>query len=216
MFTFQFLSSDMVTNVALAKVCALTSGLYVCMLPTFLKNYWTELHEIFRDDLSSSKDRSIRFWERSDQMSRSRSRKGQKLLDRIVMNVLRFSSDSSWNQRPKWFRIFRVIQVKVFWYVKHDMVTSLALSVYRPVCMKPAPKCYQLFSKTIGPVICMTDFQLDKGLSLIPSDQSRLFIYWWAIRSKIKAKVTKGTQKLLDQIAWNFQGWFVIIQGPIS
>ena len=27
-----------------------------------LKNYWTELHEIFRDDLSSSKDQSIRFW----------------------------------------------------------------------------------------------------------------------------------------------------------
>ena len=30
-------------------------------------NYWTELHEIFRDDLSSSKDQSIRFWERSGQ-----------------------------------------------------------------------------------------------------------------------------------------------------
>ena len=28
-----------------------------------LKNYWTEPHEIFRDDLSSSKDQSIRFWE---------------------------------------------------------------------------------------------------------------------------------------------------------
>ena len=27
-----------------------------------LKNYWIELHEIFRDDLSSSKDKSIRFW----------------------------------------------------------------------------------------------------------------------------------------------------------
>ena len=26
-----------------------------------LKNYWTKLHEIFRDDLSSSKDHSIRF-----------------------------------------------------------------------------------------------------------------------------------------------------------
>ena len=31
------------------------------------KNYWTELHEIFRDDLSSSKNQSIRFWERSGQ-----------------------------------------------------------------------------------------------------------------------------------------------------
>ena len=48
--------------------------MYVCMLPTFLKNYWTELHEIFRGDLSSSKDQSIRFWERSGQRSRSRSR----------------------------------------------------------------------------------------------------------------------------------------------
>ena len=52
--------------------------MYVCILPTFLKNYWTELHEIFRDDLSSSKDQSIRFWEQSGQRSRSRSQKGQK------------------------------------------------------------------------------------------------------------------------------------------
>ena len=28
-----------------------------------LKNYWAELHENFRDDLSSSKDHSISFWE---------------------------------------------------------------------------------------------------------------------------------------------------------
>ena len=48
------------------------------MLPTFLKSYWTELNEIFRDDLSLSKDQSIRFWERSGQRSRSRLRKGQK------------------------------------------------------------------------------------------------------------------------------------------
>ena len=74
---FNSLSSDMVTRVALVKVCTLTSGLYVCMLPAFLKNCWTELHEIFRDDLSSSKDQSIRFWERSGQRSRSRSQKGQ-------------------------------------------------------------------------------------------------------------------------------------------
>ena len=44
--------------------------MYVCILPTFLKNYWTELHEIFRDDLSSSKDQSIRFWERSGKSSK--------------------------------------------------------------------------------------------------------------------------------------------------
>ena len=34
---FNSLSSDMVTNVALAKVCSLLSGLYVCRLPPFLK-----------------------------------------------------------------------------------------------------------------------------------------------------------------------------------
>ena len=32
-----------------------------------VKNYWTKLHEIFRDDLSSSKDQSVRFWEQSGQ-----------------------------------------------------------------------------------------------------------------------------------------------------
>ena len=37
------------------------------MLPTFLKNYWTEFHEIFKDDLSSPKDQLIIFWERSGQ-----------------------------------------------------------------------------------------------------------------------------------------------------
>ena len=38
-----------------------------------VRNYWLELHEIFRDDLSSSKDQSIRFWKRSGQRSRPRS-----------------------------------------------------------------------------------------------------------------------------------------------
>ena len=42
------------------------------------KNYWTKLHEIFRNDLSSSKDQLVRFWERSGQRSRSRARKDQK------------------------------------------------------------------------------------------------------------------------------------------
>ena len=50
--------------------------MYVCMLLTFLKNYWAELNEIFRDDLSSSKD--------DDKGQGSRSQKGQKLLDRIA------------------------------------------------------------------------------------------------------------------------------------
>ena len=40
-----------------------------------VENYWTELHEIFRDDLSSSKDQSIRFGERSGQRSRSKRSK---------------------------------------------------------------------------------------------------------------------------------------------
>ena len=30
--------------------------MYVYMVPTFLKDYFTEFHEIFRDDLSSSKE----------------------------------------------------------------------------------------------------------------------------------------------------------------
>ena len=34
---------------------------------TLLKNYWTEMHEIFKDDLPSFKDQYIRFWERSGQ-----------------------------------------------------------------------------------------------------------------------------------------------------
>ena len=50
-----------------------------------VKNYWTELHEIFRGDLSSSKDQAIRFWERSDQ--RSRLRKGQKRVFVITRSV---------------------------------------------------------------------------------------------------------------------------------
>ena len=51
-----------------------------------VKNYWTELHEIFRDDLSSSKDQSVRFWEWSGQRSRLRSRKGQKLIFVIILS----------------------------------------------------------------------------------------------------------------------------------
>ena len=50
-----------------------------------LKNYRSELHEIFRDDLPSSKDQLIRFWEQSGQ--RSRSRKGQKFIFVIMCSV---------------------------------------------------------------------------------------------------------------------------------
>ena len=86
----------------------------VCMLPTFLKNYWTELHEIFRDDLSSSKDQSITSWERSGQRSRSRSRKGQKRIFVIT-------------------RCFRPIHMKLtpkcslFNSLSSDMMTNVAL-----------------------------------------------------------------------------------------
>ena len=52
-----------------------------------LKNYWTELHEISRDDLSSSKDQSIRFWDQSGQRSRLRSQKGQKFIFVITRSV---------------------------------------------------------------------------------------------------------------------------------
>ena len=62
---------------------------------TQVKNYWTELHEIFRDDLSSSKDHLIRFWRRSGQRSRSRSQKSQKRIFVITRSVsVRFI----WNQ----------------------------------------------------------------------------------------------------------------------
>ena len=63
-----------------------------------LKNYLTELHEIFRDDLSSSKDRMIKFWKWSRQRSRSRSQKGQKHILVITHSVfVRFI----WNQCQK-------------------------------------------------------------------------------------------------------------------
>ena len=51
-----------------------------------VKNYWTKLHEIIRDDLSSSKQ-LIKFWERSGQRSRSKSQKGQKHIFVITHSV---------------------------------------------------------------------------------------------------------------------------------
>ena len=69
--------------------------MYVCY-QLFSKTSWTELREIFRDDLSSSKDQLIKFWERSGQRSRSRSQKGQKRIFVITHSVfVRFI----WNQR---------------------------------------------------------------------------------------------------------------------
>ena len=60
---------------------------FACMLSTFLKNYWTKLHEIFRDDWSSFKDQSTRFLGWSGQRSsRSRSQKSKKLQVQIAWN----------------------------------------------------------------------------------------------------------------------------------
>ena len=109
------------------------------MLTTFLENYWTELHEIFRDDLSSSKDQLIRFWERSGQRSRSRSRKGQKRIFVIMRSVfVRFI----WNQRQN---VHFSIHYPLIWW---QMWCWQRYALYRVVCMYV---CYQLFSKTTGP-----------------------------------------------------------------
>ena len=54
-----------------------------------VKNYWTELHEIFRDDLSSSKDQLIRFWLQSGQ-----NRGHEKVRNLFLSQRVQFSSDS--------------------------------------------------------------------------------------------------------------------------
>ena len=94
------------------------------MLPTFLKNYRTELHEIFRDDLALSKDQSIRFWERSGQ--RSRLRKGQ----------------------------------------KHFCHKALS---FRPIHMKPTPKC-SLFDSLSSDMV--TNVALAKVCTLLSASSS--------------------------------------------
>ena len=57
-----------------------------------LKNYWTELHEIFRDDLSSSKDKSIRFCG-SDQV-KGQGQGHKKVKNLFLSKHAQFSSDS--------------------------------------------------------------------------------------------------------------------------
>ena len=89
--------------------------MHVCMLPTFLKNYFTDLHEIFRDDLSSSKDQSIRFYERSGQRSRSRSQKGQKR----IFTIMRCFHPIHMKPSPK---------CSLFNSLSSDMVTNVALA----------------------------------------------------------------------------------------
>ena len=114
--------------------------MYVCMHVTnFSQNYWTELYEIFRDDLSSSKDQSIRFWERSGQRSRSKSWKGQKRIFVVMRTVF---VRLIWNQRQNVH--FSISDPLIWWQVWHWRRYVL----YQVVCMYV---CYQLFSKTTGP-----------------------------------------------------------------
>ena len=101
-----------------------------------LKNYWTKLHENFRDDLSSSKDQSNRFWEWSGQ--RSRSQKGQQLIFVITHSFCPihmkptpkcsiFNSLSS--DRSK-FKVTKRSKT----YFGHSTLS------FRPIHMKPKPK----------------------------------------------------------------------------
>ena len=91
---FDFLCSDVPHDMVTSLLWFI--GLYVCMLPTYLKNCWTKLYEIIRNDLSSSKDQSIRFWVQTGQRSRSRSWKGQKRIFVIPRSVF---VRCTWNQR---------------------------------------------------------------------------------------------------------------------
>ena len=105
-----------------------------------LKNYWTELHEIFRDDLPSSKDQSIRFW--------SRLQKGQKSY--FCHKELSF--------RP--LHMKPTPKCSLFISLSSDMVTIVALAkLYALLSARSSfiyllvskYVCYQLFSKTTEP-----------------------------------------------------------------
>ena len=110
-----------------------------------LKNYWTELHENFRDDLSSSTDQSNRFWVRPGQRSRSRSRKGQKTY--FGHNTLSFRPihvkptpkcslfNSLFSDKSK---VKVTKRSKTYFY--HNMLS------FHPIHRKPTPKCSLLNS----------------------------------------------------------------------
>ena len=105
-----------------------------------VKNYWTELHEIFRDDLSSSKDQLIRFWEQSGQMSRSRLQKGQNWFFVITCSVF---FQFIWDQHQK---------CSLFNSLSSDMVTNVALA---KVCALPSARSNLLASPTfVGRRLC--------------------------------------------------------------
>ena len=105
-----------------------------------VKNYWTELHEIFRDDLSSSKDQSIRFCERSGKRSKSRSRKGQKCIFVITYSVF---------VRFIWIQLqnvhFSIPYPLVWWQMWRWQRYALYQVICMYVCMLPT------FLKTTGP-----------------------------------------------------------------
>ena len=132
---------------------------FVCMLPTFLKNYWTELHEIFRDDLSSSKDQSIRFWEQSGQRSKTTGLNCMKFSGMIChhprTNRLGFESDQV--KVTKWSKM----------YFCHD-----ALS-FRPIHMKATPK-FSLFKSLSSDLVTKVAFV---KVCALPSARSSFFLF---------------------------------------
>ena len=168
------------------------------MLTTFLKNYWTEWHDIFRDDLSSSKNQSIRFWEGSGQRSRSRSRKGKKRIFVITHSVfVRFI----WNQR---LNVHFSIPYPLIWW---QMWCWQKYVLYWVVCM------YVCMSPTF-----LKNYWTELHEILrddLPSSKDQSITFWEWSGQKSRSRSQKG-QKLLDRIEWNFQGWFVLIQRPID
>ena len=123
------------------------------------------MQEIFRDDLSSSKDQSIRFWERSGQKLRPRSRKSKKRIFVITRSVfvqftwnrrqnVHFSITYPliWRQTWRWQRyaLYRLVCM----YVKVKVKVHRFQSWHHIMCSpgrQPVYVCYQLLSKTTEP-----------------------------------------------------------------
>ena len=148
------------------------------------KNCLTELHEIFRDDLSSSKDQSIRFWEWSGQRSRPRSWKGQKRIFVLTSSVF---VRLIWNQCQN---VHFSIPYPLIWW---KMWRWWRYARYRVDCMYVS-MLPNFLKKLLGRIAW--NFRDDLPLS---KDQS---IRFWE-QSGQRSSSWKG-QKLLDRIAWNF------------
>ena len=143
----------------------------VCMLPTFLKNYWTELHEIFRDDFPSSKDQSNRSWEWSGQ--RSRSRKGQKTTG---PNCMKFSGMIC--HHPRTNRLdFGVIRSKVKVKVTKRSKTYFCHNPlsFHPIHLKPTTKC-SLFKSLSSDMVTNVAFVKVCALPSAYSSLSNIFL----------------------------------------